>query len=82
MGDFRLRVSRDILRLLRSLDDETGTALIDAINGLASNFLPEGVEQAIDGTGIYSIVVADYYIAYSVSQAERLVRILRVAKAR
>ena len=75
---FRIEWKKSTRKDLRKLPSATVDKIIEAVEGLAENPFPHGVEKLSGSEHAYRIRFGDYRIVYEVVAESKLVEIQRV----
>ena len=75
---FRIEWKKSTRKDLRKLPSVTVDKIIEAVEGLAENPFPHGVEKLSGSEHAYRIRLGDYRIVYEVVAESKLVEIQRV----
>ena len=75
---FRIEWKKSTRKDLRKLPSATVDKIIEAVEGLAENPFPHGVEKLSGSEHAYRIRLGDYRIVYEVVAESKLVEIQRV----
>jgi mRNA interferase RelE/StbE len=77
-ASYKITFHRDVEKDLRKLPKKQILAILEAINALAANPLPQGVKK-LTGTDAYRIRIANYRVIYKIEDQELIVFVLKVA---
>ena len=75
---FRIEWKKSTRKDLRKLPSTTVDKIIEAVEGLAENPFPHGVEKLSGSEHAYRIRLGDYRIVYEVVAESKLIEIQRV----
>ena len=75
---FRIEWKKSTRKDLRKLPAITGERIVQAVEGLAANPFPHGVEKLSGSQYAYRIRLGDYRIVYEVVMELKLIEIQRV----
>jgi mRNA interferase RelE/StbE len=75
---FRIEWKKSTRKDLRKLPAITGERIVQAVEGLAANPFPHGVEKLSGSQYAYRIRLGDYRIVYEVVMDLKLIEIQRV----
>jgi mRNA interferase RelE/StbE len=75
---FRIEWKKSTRKDLRKLPSATVDKIIEAVEGLAENPFPHGVEKLSGSEHAYRIRLGDYRIVYEVVAESKLIEIQRV----
>jgi mRNA interferase RelE/StbE len=75
---FRIEWKKSTRKDLRKLPSATVDKIIEAVEGLAENPFPHGVEKLSGSEHAYRIRLGDYRVVYEVVAESKLVEIQRV----
>ncbi|MES1181121.1 MAG: type II toxin-antitoxin system RelE/ParE family toxin [Verrucomicrobiota bacterium] len=75
---FRIEWKKSTRKDLRKLPPSTADRIVEAVENLAENPFPHGVEKLSGPEHAYRIRLGDYWIVYEVVTESKLVEIQRV----
>jgi len=81
MDSYRLRVSRDVLRLIRNTQDgEQAEQLTRVFLNLASHPTPASAVSVPDAPLFYCLTAGQFEIQYTINHEERLIHVHAVVR--
>jgi mRNA interferase RelE/StbE len=75
---FRIEWKKSTRKDLRKLPASTGERIVEAVEDLAENLFPRGVEKLTGSQRAYRIRLGDYRVVYEVVIELKLIEIQRV----
>lgn len=78
MSGYRVEVASSAARELQRLPNQAQGRIVAAINGLAENPRPRGVEKLRGYQDLFRIRVGQYRVVYRVADPDHLVDIVRI----